>query len=716
MLASNNSAYFLIENNKTLKIDYNALPQIFNEAEIAREKIANRITLSTPDAYINTLAGALCIAADAIWESPSYLHGAVAWRMRLPAWRGPYVADPLGWHDRAEKHFSSYALSQLTSPLTGPVIADTALHLSRQLEKLGTSLFSSGYICRNPNGDFRPHHYDMNLVFIDALLNHFNWTGDIAFVKKMWKLLQRHLAWEKRNFDTNGDGLYDSYADIWASDALQYSGGGVMHSSAYNYRANKMAAKIASMIGENPEPYKKEASHIFQAMQTELWMPSNGWYAEYKDALGLKMLHPSAGLWTIYQAIDSKVPDNFQAYQCLKYIDTNIPHIPVLAEEFPDKNMYLLSTTNWQPYTWSLNNVAFSENLHTSLAYWQGNRPEAAFSLWRSALIESMFLGASPGNFEQLSFYDAVRGELYRDFGDPIGVAARTLVEGLFGIEPDALHNTLVIRPGLPIEWNFASLSTPDVSINFKKNNNSDAYTIIPSFSKKMQLQFIVRARKDAIQSITINGKKVKWIQRENAIGYPLIQINTSYKKKQEIVIAWKGNSFEKPPLKKYLQKTDVLQLAFTKAKVIKVFDPQNALAQIRTNNNEVKALVSAEGNKTFFVEVHQGDFTYWQPFSFTVKPNARNENKKPVIEANTVFDRTDLQPYFNAKVSDIFKQQYLSPRVKSPALQLPTQGIGNWCYPLTQTNINEICHNKKIFISSGSIISVSILFFSARQ
>ncbi len=112
--------------------------------------------VNTPDAYINTLGGALSIAADAIWDDPTYMHGAIAWRMRLPAWRGAYTADPLGWHDRARTHFSSYALSQITTPLTGPVVPDTALHFARQQEKIGNALFSSGYICRNPNGDIRP--------------------------------------------------------------------------------------------------------------------------------------------------------------------------------------------------------------------------------------------------------------------------------------------------------------------------------------------------------------------------------------------------------------------------------------------------------------------------------------------------------------------------------------------------------------------------------
>ena len=129
--------------------------------------------------------------------------------------------------------------------------------------------------------------------------------------------------------------------------------------------------------------------------------------------------------------------------------------------------LYEVITTNWQPYTWSVNNVALAENLHTALAYWQGGRPDEAFKLWQSALIESMYLGASPGGFEQLSYYDAMRGELYRDFADPIGMAARSLVEGLFGIQPNAIENTLTINPGFPKEWNEASLEIPDISIAF---------------------------------------------------------------------------------------------------------------------------------------------------------------------------------------------------------------------------------------------------------
>jgi hypothetical protein len=306
--------YFtVLQPAKNSIVYYDLLPRLFQQAEASRKELANRIKVSTPDQYLNTLGGALSIAADAIWEEPTYMHGAVAWRMRLPGWRGAYVADALGWHDRARTHFDAYIKSQLTTaPITG-VVMDTVLNLARHQEKVGTQLFSDGYITRNPNGYVGAHHYDMNLGFVDQVLNHFNYTGDTAYVKKLWPFLKRHLAWEKKNFDADGDGLYDAYAAIWASDAMQYSGGGVTHSTAYNYRAFKEAARLAKLIGEDGTGYEKEAKKILAAINKQLWMTEKGWYAEFKDLLGNKLLHPSAGLWTIYHTIDSKVPDVFKA-------------------------------------------------------------------------------------------------------------------------------------------------------------------------------------------------------------------------------------------------------------------------------------------------------------------------------------------------------------------------------------------------------------------
>ncbi|WP_207533361.1 DUF4450 domain-containing protein [Desertivirga arenae] len=752
--------YFSVQNPSNNKIyQYKALAETFETAERKRKETAERVKINTPDPYLNTLGAALSMAEDGIWEYPTYLHGAIAWRMRLNAWRGPYVADVLGLSDRARAHFSSYANSQVISPETGPVVMDTALHLARHQEKMGTSVFSSGYISRNPNDNTKPHHYDMNLVFFDQLLTHFNYTGDIQFIKEMWPALKRHLAWEKRNFDNDGDGLYDAYAAIWASDALQYSGGGVTHSSAYNYRANKLAAKLASIVGEDPRPYKEEAGKILIAINRNLWLPAKGTYAEYKDLLGLKLTHPSPGLWSIYHALDSDVPNRLQAYQALRYIDTEIPHIPIQANGLEEKTLYTLSTTNWQPYDWSLNNVALAEVLHTALAYWQGGRPEEAYHLWRSNILESMYLSSSPGGFEQLSFYDAIRGELYRDFGDPVGMAARSLTEGLFGIRPNVLSDTLTIKPGFPFEWDHASFSVSTTSLDFKRQGDKDIYAISQAYPKMLNLKLQLRAWKDKIKSVTINGVKTDWKAIDGTVGYPEVEIASTKAPKFEITVEWEGKEIVKP-----LFVDAVIGEAFNKVAGIKgmlIEDPQKALKY----GNEGEYTFSSSGNKTVFIKNTQGVFSWYRPINARVKERveiiADQEQSSPAISlklrnngkaihgrltlnygkkafqkelilgsgdsislslgdnfltsgTNAVrFDyegkatqtkisnwavkpllkevrNVELNKVFNDKVTNIFKNKYLSPRPQGPTLQLPWQGIGNWCYPLIDANVDD--------------------------
>ncbi|MFL1011675.1 DUF4450 domain-containing protein [Flavisericum labens] len=716
-LKKENEFFWKIENEgQLLKTSQREIKTEFNQALEKTERLKNRVKLKTPDEYLNTLGGALAIAGDAIWESPAYLHGAVAWRMHLNAWRGAYVANPLGWHDRAHTHFESYGNSQVLEPETGPVVLDSSRNFARQKEVLGTAMFSRGYISRNPNNNTKAHHYDMNSVFINQLLRGFQWTGDLEFMKKMWPVVKRHITWEKRNFDADGDGLYDAYATIWASDALQYSGGGVTYSSAYNYSANLLAASIAKLLGENPQPYIEEANHIKSAIENNLWIEKKGVFAEYKDLLGNQLLHDNPGLWTIYHSLDEGIADSFQSYQALRYVDTEIPHIPVKAEGLPFDDLELVSTSNWQPYTWSVNNVALAENLHAALAYWQGNRKEKAYKLWQSALVESMYLGASPGGFQQLSYYDAIRGELYRDFADPIGMAARSLVEGLFGIQPNTIENTLSIKPGFPADWNMASLVIPDISIDFSQNEKVSTYIIDSKFKQELKLHLAVDARLEGIEQITVNGKDAKWELDNSAIENPKIIIKNSSKERYKIVIKWKGYAIEKPQFQFEGALGDRFQFKTSKAEIIKVYNPQDAISLIDLASKQLDFQIDSEkGNKTFFIQLKQNDMLWWQPIHLYIleeEKSAKFHNWDIKFLENTNFETIDLQTVFNSKVTNIFEEEYLSPRPTSPTLQLPTQGIGNWCYPYVKPAIDDTGLRQKSGQNNNTILSAQNIPF----
>lgn len=594
----------------------------YEAARQFRDSIAGRMEIDTPDPFINTLGGIFAGAEDAVWEYPGYLHGAIGWRMPLTGWRASYLGDLIGMHERARIHFDGYAASQVTDvPVTLPHLQDEELHGARSLKKWGTPMYSNGYICRSPNRTDQMHHYDMNLVYIDELLWHLNWTGDMEYAKKVFPVIKRHLAWEKNTFDPDNDCLYDAYCCIWASDALQYNGGAVTHSSAYNYRANKMAAEIAEKLGEDPEPYRKEAEGILKAINEKLWLQDRGWWAEFKDNMGGKMIHPDAAVWTVYHSIDSDIHDPFKAYQATRYVDNYIPHIPVLASGLDETDNYVVSTTTWQPYMWSINNVAFGETVHTAYSFWQSGRPEEAFKMFKGSILDAMYLGSGPGNVTQVSFYDAARGELYRDFADPVAVGVRAVVQGMFGILPDLMNGRILIRPGFPEEWDHASIKTLNMDYSYKRTGNKETFEITPKLPRQGALTMEIPVRGKKLASVLVNGKEVKAAEVKDCIGRPKISIDAGTADSYTIEIKWKGQRRTQPEVNLEVASGDMVSLKVKDA--VELYDPQSALSEASISAGKLTGTASGtEGYRTVFVKISDGNFTWWEPVGIRiVKP-----------------------------------------------------------------------------------------------
>lgn len=534
----------------------------------------------------------------------------------------------------------------------------------------------------------------MNLCYIDELLWHFNWTGDWEYARQMWPVITRHLAWEKLNYDPDNDGLYDAYACIWASDALYYNSGAVTHSSAYNYRANKMAAEIARKIGENPEPYQKEADRILAGMNKRLWLSDKGHWAEYQDFMGHKRLHESAGVWTIYHALDSETANPFQAYQATRYVDTQIPHIPVEGKGLKDEGYATISTTNWLPYSWSINNVAFAEVMHTALAYFQAGRFDEGYKLLKSSVLDGMYLGDSPGNFGQISFYDAARGECYRDFGDPVGVVSRVMIQGVYGILPDLMNDKLVIRPGFPSDWKEASLTTPDVTYRFSREKDTDTYQITQRFGKPLEIGLRIKAVREKVASIEVNGRKADWSLVDAASGSPELLVVAPETENAEITIRWKGK-----PLQTLVAGElnvdaggQISLRAPQGIQLCEIYDPQGISASTTIEGNSYSTNINkgVEGHHTFFVRTRQGDMDWWQPVNVFIQ-SPYVAAREDFSEVNTSACRMiDMDKYLNDSVTSIFREQYFSPRSPYTTLQLPVQGIGEWCHPLLSASIDD--------------------------
>jgi hypothetical protein len=657
------------------------LPHLFSTAEERRRAIAERVVVETPDAFITAAAAALTVAADAVWDArqQAFMHGAVAWRTRLLGWRGSYTGDELGWHERTAAHFAGFAKQQITQPvLETPPPADESANLARN----ETGLHSCG--------DMTKSHYDMNLVAVDAFFRHLLWTGDLDYARQMWPTIERHLAWERRlfrrEFGADKLPLYEAYAAIWASDDLQYHGGGVTHASAYNYWHNKMAARVAKFLGKDAALYEREADLILQAMHKYLWLANEGWFAEFKDYLGLQLAHPNAGLWTFYHSLDSEVPTPFEAWQMTRFVDTQIAHIPIRGPGVPPERLFTLPETSWMPYTWSINNVVMAEVAHTALAYWQAGRAEAAFPLFKGCLLDSMFLGLCPGNVGTMTHFDMARGETQRDCADGCGATSRALVEGLFGVQPDVLAGELNIRPGFPAEWDHARIAHPDFSFAFRREGPTETFSVEEKFSKPLALRLQIPALRESVGSVTVNGQPAKWQMVKDCVGLPRIEIENAAAARQEVVIQWRGQAPAIVSAPATVPRGSELEAKIGGHELSIVNDPQNALSQLVVGEYGFHAKATGlPGERTVFAHLRQGELNWWQPVTFEIRagveagaPDVVDWKRK--LPATARFESVDLARTFNDKVTQIFRNEYRSPRSPFVSLAQPKQGIGGWC------------------------------------
>ncbi len=595
------------------------LPRVFDETGRHFRALRHRVEVRTPDPYIDAAVGALNVAADATWDEPQgvMMHGAIAWRARLLGWRGAYALDALGWHERARRHIGYWSTRQNTGDIPPDIpAAEQATHLARNPAAI------------HSNGDFSNSHYDMNLVFVDALFRHLMWTGDLQFARAAWPAIERHLAWEqrlfRREFGPEKLPLYEGYAAIWASDDLQYNGGGATHASAYNWWHNVMAGRLARLLGEDASPFEREARLIGRAMEDYLWLPGQGMFAEYRDYLGARLAHPAAALWSFYHVLDAAgLVDAKRAWQMTRYVDRHLPHLPVRGPGIDGALHHVLATTNWFPYTWSINNVVMGENLHAALGFWQARRPDEAFLLFRSAVLASMYMGISPGNVGTMNYLDVYRRESQRDFADGAGVMARALVEGMFGVAPDALAGEIAFTPGWPTQWRHAQLSSPAVDIGFRRTGRTDHYVIGVKSSAfrlgRMRLPLAYeRARvKSGRQSLP--SRIVA-----DALGRHWLEVEWPLAGRSELAIQWLGARREE-------SRASLDGIAGVASPA--AGDDSNAAAPSK----------AIDGRAASFVTV-------------------------------------DLAPFFNDQLRRIFMpDKYRSPRSPFASLAMPSQGIGSW-------------------------------------
>jgi len=657
----------------------------FAQRQNQLRQIARRLSWTTPDPYLDGVAAALGIAADALWDEQQgcVMHGAVAWRQPLAGWRGPYALDIVGDHDRMHRHLRHWIARQNVSPIDNGASGVATSHGFVQIKEAeGTpdpdSAQSRSEQLLHSNGDVSHNHYDMNLVFFDALLRHLCWTGDIEFAREAWPALERHAAWERRlfrrDFGTEAEPLplYEAYAAIWASDNLQYNGGGAAHSSAYNFYLNRSMAQLSKRLKLPPEisaSYQTEADAVVRAMRKLLWMDQRGAFAEGREWLGERKLAENPAVWTMYQALDSEVCNRKEAWQIASERLRSLRKIPVIGEGVPKDAGWQIACSDWQPYVWSLTLLVLAENLATALALFQAGLGGEGYALLRGSLLDAGYRGLCPGNFPMSLQLDPHRQESQRDFGDPIGCASRAIVEGLWGLRPDLLDGRLRIAPQLPLEWNEAALRHPEVVIQYHFHEGTENWNINSSFEKETILTLEVVARTTRLPKVKINGNEHEVHFVDGAVGAPRVVIEAAQPSPWNIELQWHGEAPVRAPSE---------PLHCTAGRSISwppgvqhghIDDPQRCLTD---------GVPSASGHHCIFALQEMEHTRYWLPVELFIVESAVSTPSRERV-SSTAFEPIELGHVFSGSVKEILTRDYRQPRSTFCSLNLPDTLLGGW-------------------------------------
>jgi hypothetical protein len=634
----------------------------FNAGLTRALQIQQQVVVDTPDPWLNAAVGASDAVIDGVYRDGMYTHSGMRWSVPLLGWRTTFGATAYGWHDNVKAQAKRCVARQITdSDKTTPQANPAALLASQGPQSM---MFGKGRV-----NLFQPAHYDMQSQFFDQLISAWNYTADPELETILRPALNLHLDYIKNCFDPAGLGIYESYANTWPTDDQWYNGGGTSEETAYAYHAETTALEMARRAGDQQQSAYHQAAidRIRKGFFSLLWNPATGHPGAYREQGGLHRLHDSCWLYSIFCPIDAGLLTTEQAAQSLYYTESQLERIqlPYGGEQcWP---------SNWVPSIWSLREMWPGDNYHLALAYFKTGLPDQAYSLLHGTFAQMMFFGPVPA--------DLGHPAGGTDFNDCASMFCRTVVEGLFGYQPDYPNKKVTIAPQFPSSWNNASIKTPDVEIRYTHQGTSSSCSITLTAAADLKLSLPVSTT--AITSVTADGAPVKY-EITPGFGQSIVTINLASIQSCKVQVSCADllQITPQPPLN--VSVNDPITFKPAHGQIIDFHDPQNLLINPKIDNGSLTASLSKNtGNHLLFALARTGQTQQWQMFKLNISDPAAAALESQALVTDLPpkprWASIDLTPELNADVRQIFRQKYLSPRPNTCSLRLATDGYSTW-------------------------------------
>ena len=625
--------------------------------------LAARLVVETPEPRLDAMAAALSAAIDGAWYPPVFRHGAMLWNRAYPGWRTLFGGTVLGWHDRVKAEAKFYAGHQVTATKRRSFRMDPKLLLT--LPAKDSRFFGRGRILGGQGV------YNMQSQFFDQLIHAWQWTGDAALATRLRPALDLHLEWLRDCFDPDNDGLYESFVNVWPTDSVWYGGGGATEETSYAFRAHTAAAQLARLAGDRPasKRHATQAARIRTAFNRRLWIPGKGHAGLYREQQGRRRLHEDAWLYSIFLPIDAGLLDPLQTASSLRFTETGLQNDRL---PFGGRQVW---TSNFVPGIWSVRERWPGDTHHLALAYFRAELAEDGWDIFRGTFLHTAFDSRVPGDL------GAPAGGT--DFGDSTHMAARTLLEGLFGFAPDRPRGVVRIAPQFPADWDHARVQSPDVHLRFARRGTEMSLEVELTEPARLEISLPITAR--GVAAVSVNGRPARWTARPG-FGRTVVQIKLPVTQRAVISVTTTESLPARGGVEISGRTGERIILRSAVGPVVSFSDPQGVLAGAKLHRGSVTGRLTANaGAHTVFARVKCGALPQWERFHLQVSdPGVERVSAAQRLDhvpARADWQCVDLAPALNGDIRTIYQQKYLSPRPATVSARIGVDGYTPWTF-----------------------------------
>ncbi|MEI6646011.1 MAG: LamG-like jellyroll fold domain-containing protein [bacterium] len=512
--------------------------------------------------------------------------------------------------------------------------------------------------------------YDMQSIFFDQVVEEWRFTADPELEKILRPALELHLGYLARVFDPDGNGAYESFINTYLTDNQWYNGGDTAEETAFAYRGHLAARDMARNAGDAEAVKRHEAklALIRKGFFESVWVKGAGHPGAYREQGGHRRLHPDPWLPAIVHSMDC--PGLYNEEQMASVL--HFTEYGLQRDKQPLGGVRVWPS-NWVPGVWSLRTKSPGEEHHLALAYCQAGLPEAAMEVTRGCHSETGFQSPVPGNF----------GEPWTgvDFTDFMAPFARTVVSGFFGYRPDRPNGLVTLAPQFPADWDHASLAHPEFKLAYKRQGTTQRLSIELQRESALDVQLPFCGK--AVKAATLNGQPIQGTIRPG-FGRSVFVVRTPVTQKAELELTVDQELPLGVVQSREVASGSEVELAVEGGRITEVRDEQGVLESVRLAAGKVRARVSVNaGNHRLLALVQMGQTSQWRIFDFQVRDRKaeaytaeKNLRQAPVGAAWTGLD---LAGVFNSRVTELFRQDYMSPRPDTMSARIGRDAYLTW-------------------------------------